>query len=407
MKKLVFCVLSVCLLFASQANQASGQSAVRPKCQVVDLTKAVEDRNVIDLNSADIPNPLAEYIDDVKIIPLEVTDESLIRFIYRVLSIDDKIIIYDTTPEGTPIKVFDKSGKYLYSIHRGKGPHEVEGAPAVAIDYTNKQLLFAHPRGIMYTTLDGKFIKEEKINFDFREFAVMDDKLVFRTDYSKNEKLGKYSGKSFFVTDRKYKPIYSAVPLYEKTRWLTEASIVKTSEGVAFTKVFNDTIYCYNGKIVYPMYNLMYSKSLLKGKSPDTVSDLEYQFNISDRFCYMGLFQEASNTQFFRLTNMNSDKGVLLICAFRDKTSGKVIWTKENRPVGPKYDKVKNVNSFVFGGSPYGVCGDYFVTTLEYHLKQQHLKSLKPFLKPEDMKKVQNMTEEDNPMLILYKFKKF
>ena len=262
-------------------------------------------------------------------------------------------------------------------------------------------------RKLLFVVKIPQKIKEEKINFDFREFAVMDDKLVIRTDYSKNEKFGKYSGKSFFVTDRKYKPIYSAVPFYKKTRWSTEASIVKTSEGVAFTKVFNDTIYCYNGKIVYPMYNLMYSKSLLKGKSPDTVSDLEYQFNISDRFCYMGFFQEASNTQFFRLTNMNSDKGVLLICAFRDKTSGKVIWTKENRPVGPNYDKVKNVNSFVFGGYPNGVCGDYFVATLEYHLKQQHLKCLKPFLKPEDLKKVQNMTEEDNPMLILYKFKKF
>ena len=398
-RNIVYLFIISFLAFSCQGNNSNNQRS-DASCIQIDLTNAVEDGNVTDLGKSEITDiAFADQIEEVKIVPLETNDNSLIYSISDVFFTDNRIIIDNRADGSAPIKVFDNNGKYIASIKGGNGPTEVSYLFCMTIDYKNKQILITHPNGIMYTNLNAEFIKNDRIDWYFLEMAVLDDKILFKTTEHQNPN-GYYSDYTIFVKDRDYNDLYAALPpRYNKSLMSINTSVARVQEGIAFTKMGIDTVYCYNGEKVYPIYNLVYSNSIFGGKQPDVEDGMDFidRLTAENGYTYFGFFFEASNTQYFQLTNLYHREALHV---YRNKQTGNIVWNKETKENG--YNTLNT-----FATVPINTYGDYFISSLGYEYKQQHLKCLHPFLSPEDLKKVENMTEDDNPMLILYKFKKF
>lgn len=84
--------------------------------------------------------PLYAYIDSVKYIPLETTEESLISSIAALEIMDDRYYILNGTY--TSILIFDKEGKFLHGIYtQGNGPKEYIRIGDMKLDKARRRII--------------------------------------------------------------------------------------------------------------------------------------------------------------------------------------------------------------------------------------------------------------------------
>jgi len=84
---------------------------------------------------------LESYIDSVSVIPLELTEKSIIDNVSRVIIHDDNIIIVDDSRTNKAVTFFHYSGKYIRRIsHFGRGPGEYLSITALQVDKSNLNL---------------------------------------------------------------------------------------------------------------------------------------------------------------------------------------------------------------------------------------------------------------------------
>ena len=152
MKYIYYIPVIVCLLYAcSQTKQG-------------DLLEIQVDTN------QDISLPLSEIAAEITAIELEMTDESLINpdNIVRFIITENNIIVTEMNLSGSSkVLVFKKDGKFVRSVgSRGQGPGEYNIITTVTFDNKSKRIYLVSwpPNKIICYDLDGKFLKESRIN---------------------------------------------------------------------------------------------------------------------------------------------------------------------------------------------------------------------------------------------------
>ena len=89
--------------------------------------------------SGSIELALSDILEDIRIVPLETTDASLVMSSGGILSVTDRYIIAYGTDK---VLLFDKDGRYLKSIlNKGNGPNEYQNLTGLLMD---------EARGILY-----------------------------------------------------------------------------------------------------------------------------------------------------------------------------------------------------------------------------------------------------------------
>ena len=91
----------------------------------------------VDIENAN-PMNLADFVESIQLVPLETTDESLIKRIERMVIQDGKIYIQNDLQD---VLVFDENGKFLLSTaqRRGQGPEDY--FMMMSMDVTNDGLI--------------------------------------------------------------------------------------------------------------------------------------------------------------------------------------------------------------------------------------------------------------------------
>lgn len=120
-----------------------------------------------------------------RIVPIETTKDYVMTDMFgRVILYHDNIIILDHLTSS--IYVVDAiSGKIKTYINRkGRGPGESSRIRDIAFDDQNEQILaYNNYNKLIYFTLDGDFLKEEKItNKHYSEILYYDGNLIFYLD---------------------------------------------------------------------------------------------------------------------------------------------------------------------------------------------------------------------------------
>ena len=99
---------------------------------------------VIDIDKArDYPVKRIEIreVADVEYIPLETTKKSLVAtYVIQGYHVSDKYIVL--FQDGRDILLFDRSGKYLWTVNRrGGGPEEYHRISSLAVDFAEKSTM--------------------------------------------------------------------------------------------------------------------------------------------------------------------------------------------------------------------------------------------------------------------------
>ncbi|MCH7410553.1 6-bladed beta-propeller [Belliella sp. DSM 111904] len=154
-----------------------------------------------------------DYIEFVKYVKLETTDESLIGAVDKLLFDDDMIFVIDKQVTKS-IFVFDDKGKFMHKIHAvGDGPDKYFSILDVSLDVTNKLICLVDLDGrrIKFYTYEGDFIENLRMPFLFSSMIhLTDDQFVFNSGLSANQDKEEIDGYSLVVADMEGKVSYKA-----------------------------------------------------------------------------------------------------------------------------------------------------------------------------------------------------
>lgn len=142
-------VFTMCTSKPSVSNDLADRAdSVAPE-QLIEVDLCIGDYAQQDLYLQDIA--------DVRYVPLETSDQSILSTIRRIALRDDRIIITDFSDQ---VVVFDSTGRYLSKIsHKGPGPHQYHYIAASAVDFDKHLVYIEDLMGIKAYDFDGYFVK--------------------------------------------------------------------------------------------------------------------------------------------------------------------------------------------------------------------------------------------------------
>lgn len=116
----------------------------------------------IDLTAKDFASgqvEIADEIESVEYIPLELTDESLIANILDIAVTDEYIFVYSTRQDG--VLQFDRKGHFLRRIAKtGNGPGETGQIISFTVDEENRLFCVSEYFSTSFYSFYGEFIKK-------------------------------------------------------------------------------------------------------------------------------------------------------------------------------------------------------------------------------------------------------
>ena len=346
---------------------------------------------------------ISNLIDSVKYIKLELTDESIIGYIEKIVIYKEKIYILDTQTES--LFVFDINGNYLFKISQiGRGPEDYIQVDFFDIDPHNDNIVLTDLMGyfVMIFDKEGKFISRRKIPFWVEGFSPFEDNgTILVANYRNNKhKLGQEFNllymDSLMQINKAYFPYNSS--------YFEKRPPSPSKNGYFYYYNNNPHYYPYCGSSIYKVdrnglimkYNIDFGENsfdlsyLSKGR--EYLNDYLSQGN----FYHLGTVLETDEYLYFSYGKS------LVASSFYSKKSGKT------------FDGyVFITNNIQFEGMPIDATyNSWFVKEIRVESlmswkKRNENDELKDpfFLLKMDLAKT--ITIEDNPILKLFKLKSF
>lgn len=333
-------------------------------------------------------------VQDVQIIPLETTDESLVGNIYKIIVTDSMNYIFDNY-KGGGIVIFDRNGKFIKRISPGRGPGELYRLYDIDYDKKNNELLaYQHPFLLFYTS-KGEYTRQIKLPFGFYNFSVTPDGYIFKTlDKYGNEHLGTHKDNTLLITDKNFKLKYAGLANPTEINYGGYSYLYSNDGKVLITQNYNDTIYQYTSgtdeleaKYIMDYHNKKLPEYYLKSNH-----ELQNILAQNDYYYFIGEYLETTNQNVFFLRN---DYLGLRTVIYRDKKTGNLIGG-----TNADYDN----NEIPAIGFPKGAFGEYFIS-VHYPNPSDSLLNNSSIITDTDKQKIKKMVEDDNPLLVFFRLK--
>lgn len=158
--------------------------------------------------------------------------------------------IYIRDGQKNQVYVFDINGDFLHSIDpSGDGPGEFSRAGSIAVDPYKNQLAIHDDRlsKVLYYTLEGRFLSEQKVGFRFLDFAFVNDSVV-AVDLNKtdNHHLPEISNNQVVLVDTTWKVLakgggYNAEE--EQRLFFTGGVFSRSSDQLLYLQPFTSDVY--------------------------------------------------------------------------------------------------------------------------------------------------------------------
>ena len=343
-----------------------------------------------------------EDIAEVRYVPLETTDQSLIQGIHKMATSDDKIVICDLVQN--TIFIFDKDGHFINSINKeGSGPQEYSAIHNFAVNFQKEEIYICdYPLKfrILTYSFDGGFIRESKLdqkiwplilyNYD-ENFLIAYDSYNMESSEKANKQpyslINKENGQVFplplIIENRKS----NRVMISEGQKYICAGvnidPMIKTDDGVVISDFALDTIYKYTDHKLIPI-------GVRKNLGQKDLSS----------FCAY-----SSNYSFFNIVKMEVDEKNIKNAPSEVDSKFFLIDRKSSSISEVKIQlsdviTKKDLSWDCYGKDLHksGVTFTFRAGMLMKLLKEQRLNG--------KLKEIaSNLTEDDNPVLMIAKFK--
>ncbi|WGH74124.1 6-bladed beta-propeller [Tenacibaculum tangerinum] len=362
----------------------------KKESQINNVTGAKEIDMTIGRNSKNF----CELVDDIKFIRLETSEESLIGTIERVKIENDRIFVHDYKTQSILIFSYP-DGKFLNKIRSiGNGPGEYTGVFDFNIIENQDcvMILDGNLRKLFKYRFDGSYVSSKRIPFFSRSFLYLDSQNLLFNNYSLDDKKYAYKAiitdttltikNSFFEIERFYS--FQMGHGNQTSKRTDDSALFLPQNSVIAYKVTKDSIvprYFFNFKD-------RWNEDILYQKADGFDS---FVFNIKKKELVYGL-------------GMNESTNFIIADFWTADLRHLVVYNKNNENLN-YINNTKNGfvnNKFV----PKGYYQDYLLTTLDHeHIKRALTIDKDCYFNEKAKKTVDNLNDNDNPVLVLTKFK--
>lgn len=343
------------------------------------------DVEVIDINRYFDVNQLDEirtkYAYDGFVVKLETTDDCLLGlYDGKYYFSENRIYIAEST-----IFIFDFDGKFINKLKLGNGHGEIANYQAVDYDCFKNELIVYQEPYIKYYSCDGIFLREKQVPYYFRSLKSVSEGYILQCD-SGNMGCDEAPDATLLFVDKDFNLISANFNVIKKAVYYHIDFIYHSEkENITIVPINNDTIYQLVNNSFVPIYYLDYTLD----RFDNTITNTTLFFKENSRHYSWSKYIETSTHQFFSLSKKTN------FSIFRDKLNGII-----------KGGIYSNFNS-LFSIAPITTYGDYFVSCKNYCDMEGEDYEILSMFSEEDIKKINDQKEDDNPLLIFYKLKPF
>lgn len=395
MKKMLFGLMVAVIVFIGcRSNQSAGE------LPQIDLTAKMFASDKLEI---------ADEIESIEYVPLELTDESPIANLLDICVSDEYIFIYSTRQES--ILQFDRQGKFLRPIaKKGNGPGEVAQITSLTIDEENRLFCVSEYFSTSFFSFNGEFIKKvTSLRPYFYQLSVGPNTMAeLGRMYVPMNVSGMFSLGIFnWATDDTIalRPTVGNMNLLslEETSlkgWIYNGSMdgwFCYSEGI-------DTVWNVNAKTISPAflihnnYSAEEEKEMRSSQSGNTAIDGKYTiFNLFEtpRSYFVKCFDGADQSKFY-LYKLNKETGTLS----REVSSIDAMELFEHNRVLTGI----GIRNETDGGLPiwpyFSFPGKKLMIQVNTAVEIEYLKDKYPDLKKHPV--LQKITDESNPLVTIY-----
>lgn len=389
-KILIALFLTIGLFSCSNSNSSKSKIETLKSCKTETFIYGYD--KMLD-NTPDI-------VDNIEIIKLEETDNSLLSTISRIEKVDSVFVVWDNL---TGIHCFNLNGKYLNSISKkGEAGNEYMKINCFLVDSTGTIVIFDDVMNKMLKfKLDGTFISSYKFK-DYNSLswmhsgAFISDNKLFQENYIYNDFSDIYTVLS--LNDEDKEKIYKT-PLNTASIAIPTGThpISQTEEGVKFIIPFGNNIYTINNSgNIEIVFNIVTDRT----KVPENVLSEQKEYSIMTSV-------ELSNKGYFQgFTDIFETDNYILLAYYN---LDYMLIDKETRQTMRFNNSIyKEMETMPFIGvastTNDSFISVYSISELEKILKikyngDENINKLKDFLKDYEY--------DSNPFLVVYKLKKY
>lgn len=376
------------LFIAFMSGCSSGPSTVHnaDDLVVVDLSHITDKAN----------RTFDEMIDSVQIVKLQTTDNSLLSNVLKI-ELSDKYIYALDCQFGT-IKIFTRDGDFFKGISKGRGPGELND-PSIIRYVESEEKLYVYQDGLIncYTD-DGTFVERYNIPYLVDDFVKQGENFV----------CFQYSGRSVTQQSRivevntNMEEVSSFIIEKEKLMFGMDNFSINHKGNINFFRPFDNNIYTYkDGKLLLskqldfdcPDYDLSHLESEVDYRGFNT-----YANSHSELLALSNFFVETNEYEMYNIV-----KGQFLnfTTVFRNKGNGEIVETMLSSVRKPSI-----INNLDY----VGAYNNYFVAYCPFSKIEGRLDEVvnnDMSMSADDIEVFKNMTENDNPILVLFKMKNY
>jgi hypothetical protein len=328
------------------------------------------------------------------IVPIETTDEFLLSGIKRVILYKDKLILLDRRQPNIFV-VNAYTGKVETFINnRGIGPGESRQIRDIAFDDKREHILvFNDFNKLIFFSIDGKFLKEEKVDKLFENITYDKDNVFFYNDcvgYS----CYPHSINVYNLTDQKWKMLGMNKKVDFNVRG--RGCLLVKSKNIWFTPVLDYGLHVLINDTIKVPYQLDVKKTLTDELIKKSVSDFP-AFNqyVFENNIFFGI-QSIRETENFLIFSTNFPALMMM-----DKNT---LNLQETGYVEDKYLGIQLFNYFPHDGDD---------NRIMFVVRPEEWKRRKPYNgdgMPEHLKaQIENtsalLRSDNNPILVFFKVK--
>ena len=352
---------------------------------------------------------LSDFADEIKMIPLEFSDDCILGQIDKVVMSDSCIFIMENENQ-KGIYVFDHIGKYLYRIgSHGQGPEEFVELSDFSLN-EEERLIYLYDNArkkILVFSYEGGYIKDIQMNYYAANFEYQNGLFyLYRESPVYGDPLC-----SLVIKNDKGETVNAYYLLIEKLPYIHDCIFRKLDNEILFVEHMCDSIFTIKGDRLIPKYFIDYKDKSMskvdresirngKRKSYSVVQECKKMAGISDIF------------------EINDKVFINNIYIFTPKFT---VYDKKTQEV-KTFTCLLNDLSFVNIDNPVGQYKDYLIsivpqeslqTSIDYGFEYYKKEKLLTDEKAEELKNMieerfpdRNNIEDTNPLIFLLKVKK-
>jgi len=353
------------------------------------------------------PFDLTPFIDSIKYVKLELTDESLIGSIDKIIIFEELIYILDRQTKS--LFVFNMDGKFAHKISKiGQGPGEYIHLDFFDIDRENKHIVLTDLMSywVMRYDMNGKFLYRRKIPVWCEGLSILPNKgIVLYSNFRNNtDKLSQEYNLIYLDSIMNFKRAYFPYNSKEFNQRIsvstsTGGHFFAYEEQLYFTFPGGSTVYQVEEDSLIIKYKFDFGKDMREIENQIKPDKLAEQLEKS----YNGFFGKVMENDKLLFFTMESVRFPLLNALYYSKESG---------------NKLFSIFFFVEDKIQINFAQTGYKSWIIYDIQPFEIIEWKERFPKDDISSAgrytkarldlaEELTDEDNPVLMFVKFKDF